>query len=67
MKKAWKIVLGVVGFFVVFYIFAWIFPNADYEKIGEGIGGLIPLVVGYYVGNRYYKKWREKKNKQNKS
>ena len=61
MKKAWKVIIGVVGFFVIFYIFVWIFPNVNYENVGRIIGGLIPLGVGYYVGNRYYKKWREKK------
>ncbi len=62
MKKAWKITIGVLSFFVVFYIFVWIFPNADYEKIGRIICWLIPI-LGYYFGMKF---WEKRKNQNEK-
>jgi len=64
MKKAWKITIGVLSFFVVFYIFVWIFPNADYKKIGRIIGRLIPIGIGLLFWNEIFgkKKMMRKKN-----
>jgi len=64
MKKGWKIVIGIFSFIAIFYILTLIFPNANYEYIGEIMFGFFLVCLGFYEGKKHYdKKQREKKIK----